>query len=388
MSTPATSFNPAPRAPGTATAAIPAILSPRVWFPLFVGFWTFFGLLYAARDRYWATALGREAQPWVITLQHGLFAAYLTGVLAVLAFLVARKFPLESGSWLRNLLLHLLLGAAAIAGTVVLAHSVAPVLLGTAERRLLEWAVGVAPAWSLFYVLMLGIGYGIEYLRRARERELRTAHLAGQLARAQLQALNMELHPHFLFNALNSISALMHRDVRAADRMLGRLQDLFRLTLQKNGAHEVPLKDELEILEPYLEIEQARFGERLVIDWQVDADALEATVPQLVLQPIVENAIKYSIAPRSSRGRIRIAAFRDGGDLQLEVEDDGPGFQATARPAKRKGGVGLLNTRARLEQLYNGKHRLELTTGDQGGACVRIRFPFRLSLENPVRAAR
>jgi two-component system, LytTR family, sensor kinase len=354
-----------------------SISSLRVAVPAFLAFWAVFGVLYMARDRYWAEALGRDPEPWLVLLQHGLYSSYVQALLAVPAFVIARRLPLESGSWLRNLSLHLVLGVGAIACTLLLSHALGPLIVESAPKELKRHAVNVFPAWSLLYALMLGIGYGFEYLRRARERELRMAHLQGQLARAQLQALKMELHPHFLFNTLNSVSALMHRDVDAAERMLRRLQDVFRLTLEKSAAHEVPLEEELKILEPYLEIEQIRFGDRLVVDWQVDEQVLDAAVPQLVLQPLVENAIKHGVAPRRTPGRIRIAAFRHGADLHLEVEDNGIGFGRATRSAQNCSGLGLVNTRSRLEKMYDGTHRLELTTGRLGGACVRIRIPFR-----------
>jgi two-component system, LytTR family, sensor kinase len=353
------------------------VYSLRLALPAFLAFWAVFGILYMARDRYWADVLGREPERWSVLLQHGLFSSYLQALLAVLAFAIARRFPLEAGTWLRNLSLHLVLGAGAIGCTLLLSHALAPLVIESAPQELVRHAVAVLPAWSLLYVLMLGVGYGFEYMRRARERELRMAHLQSQLARAQLQALKMELHPHFLFNTLNSISALMHRNVEAAERMLRRLQDVFRLTLEKSAAHEVPLEEELKILEPYLEIEQTRFGDRLVVDWQVDEATLEAAVPQLILQPLVENAIKHGVAPRSSPGRIRISALRLGDDLQLVVEDNGTGFPAAVPVSRNGSGVGLMNTRLRLEKLYDGRHGLELTTGRLGGACVRIRIPFR-----------
>ncbi|HEV2129507.1 MAG TPA: histidine kinase, partial [Longimicrobiaceae bacterium] len=197
----------------------------------------------------------------------------------------------------------------------------------------------------------------------------------GQLTRAQLDVLKMQLHPHFLFNTLNAISALMHRDVPAADRMLARLGDLLRLSLEKAGTQEVTLRDELEFLEPYLEIEQTRFGDRLKVEWTIDSEALDAMVPHLILQPLVENSIRHGIAPRAAPGRIEISAQRSNGSLQLEVRDNGRGLNQGDQ--MRSTGVGLSNTRARLAQLYDGSHSFEVGGAPEGGVVVAMEIPFR-----------
>jgi two-component system LytT family sensor kinase len=190
-----------------------------------------------------------------------------------------------------------------------------------------------------------------------------------------LQALKMQLHPHFLFNTLHAISALMDDDVKGARRMIARLSELLRLTLESVGQQEVSLRQELDALERYLEIEQIRFQDRLTVRLAVAPETLGASVPNLVLQPIVENAIRHGIAPRSSAGRIEIRAERQDGMIELQVIDDGPGLSPGGEEFKE--GIGLTNTRARLRQLYGDGHRIEIKDADGGGLAVKLSIPFR-----------
>jgi two-component system LytT family sensor kinase len=226
----------------------------------------------------------------------------------------------------------------------------------------------------MLYFQVAAVGHGIHYYRAYKNRDLRASRLEGQLAQAQLQVLRMQLHPHFLFNTLHTISALMHSDLRAADRILALLGDLLRDSLDKLGAQEVTLKQELDFIDRYLEIERTRFRDRLTIDKPVDPEVLDALVPNLVLQPLVENAIRHGIARRAGAGRVTISACREGGDVVLAVSDDGPGIPEEGAVAH---GVGLANTQARLEQLYGAAHRFELKNRPQGGLQVTLKFPFR-----------
>jgi two-component system, LytTR family, sensor kinase len=370
-----------------------------LWIPIFTAWCIVFGVMFAARDRFWAAALGREDLAWTDALLQGLVQASSITLLMAAALLVAWRFPLERRGLAENVALHTGIGAVIILVNVLLLHGVFRLLMDGEGRTLAAMLVGFFPAACIMYATMLGGGYGIQYFHRYRDRELRASQLESQLAHARLQALNMQLHPHFLFNTLNSISALMHRDVRAADRTLSRLEDLLRLTLDNSEAQEVPLRDELRVLEPYLEIEQTRFGDRLQVEWAVEPHLLEAAVPQLILQPLVENAIKYGIAPRSTPGRIRVSAREVGSMLELEVSDNGPGLNwkplaarsagtgAAATGVARGGcGVGLANTRERLRQMYPRQHQLVLGDQPGGGARVHIRFPLRFLPRTPVAA--
>ena len=230
----------------------------------------------------------------------------------------------------------------------------------------------------MLYAQVLAVAHGIHYYREYRNRDLIASRLAAQLAQAQLQVLRMQLHPHFLFNTLNTISALVHKDARAADHMLTLLGDLLRDSFEKLGAQEVALKQEIDFLDRYLEIEKTRFQDRLVVRKEIEPDTLDALVPNLILQPLVENAIRHGIARRSGAGRIEIRSWLEDGTLAVRIRDDGPGLPNEADVAVR-GGVGLANSQARLEQLYGGAHRLELANRPEGGLDVTLAIPFRLA---------
>lgn len=232
----------------------------------------------------------------------------------------------------------------------------------------LDFHVGILVYWVIVVLVLT-----LDYYRR-------TARLETQLAQAQLEALKMQLQPHFLFNTLTAIAELMHVDVEKADAMLTRLSELLRMTLQNVGAQEVPLQQELGFLERYLDIERIRFGDRLNVEIQVPNDLMQARVPALLLQPIVENAVRHGFAQRVGKGTIRVAASRSNGRVQLMVEDDGPGMQGNVQ-TRTDAGVGLTNTKARLEQLYGGLHSFELRNREQGGLAVVIVIPQTTIIE-------
>ncbi len=223
----------------------------------------------------------------------------------------------------------------------------------------------------LVYLIVLALHQAGEYSRR-------TADLKSQLAAAQLDSLKMQLHPHFLFNTLNSISALLHKDVEAADEMIGELGNFLRLTLQNRASHEVSLEQELKFLRSYLEIERVRFQSRLTVEIDIDPQTLEALVPNLILQPIIENAIRYGIAPRPEAGRIEVHSRKLNRHLHLQVLDDGPGL-----PEAPSEGIGLGNIRERLERLYGADHHFFLSNRPEGGLQVEIKIPFRTNALNP-----
>ena len=200
------------------------------------------------------------------------------------------------------------------------------------------------------------------------------ARMGEDLAQAQLRALQAQLNPHFLFNALNSVVVLIGRDPPLAQRTVVRLADLLRATLRAGESQEIPLSQELEVTRRYLEIEQVRFADRLTVEWQVD-EQLEAAVPAFALQPLVENALLHGIAQRPGAGTLSIHAERDGGDVVLRVCDDGPGPMAASR--SNGAGVGLANLRARLERLYGDAASLRLHPRETGGAEAVLRVPFR-----------
>ncbi|MFQ5528937.1 MAG: sensor histidine kinase [Gemmatimonadota bacterium] len=345
----------------------------RRWALLFAAA-TALALFFASRTYLTYYAYPDNEITWARSLAPALSSWYVWAFLAPAILWLAMRLPFDRGRWRRNVGLHLLAGIA-----FALGHYFLEYVLGQWIEFFPARSVSAASIINQFhynvitYWLIVGGAKLIEYSRRSREREVRASQLEAHLADARLQALKMQLHPHFLFNTLHAITTLMHRDVDAAERMLARLSELLRITLDSAGAQEVTLKEELEFLEQYLEIERIRFGDRLRIEMNVDPDSLDARVPNLVLQPIVENAIRHGIAPKAGPGWIGVSSRRRDGQLELVVEDDGRGLPADDRDA----GVGLSNTRARLLELYGDSQRLDMLASPAGGALVRLTIPFR-----------
>lgn len=228
--------------------------------------------------------------------------------------------------------------------------------------------------WILMtYLFLVGLAHALEYRRESERRAVAGAHLETRLVEAQLQALQRQLQPHFLFNTLNAISGLMRTDVDAADRMMDRLGDLLRTALDANGQQEVPLTDELEMLQKYMDIEQVRFGARLTVSMRIEPETLAAQVPTFLLQPIVENAVRHGVAPYPRPGHISVEASREQDRLVLRVRDSGLGV-APHFLSLLNTGVGLSNTRARLQHLYGSNQTC--TFANDAGFCVTISIPF------------
>jgi two-component system LytT family sensor kinase len=241
--------------------------------------------------------------------------------------------------------------------------------------------------WLLMtYTTVVGFTYAMGYYREAQARAVHEAQLQTSLVEARLRTLQAELHPHFLFNTLHAISTLVHTNPESADRMISRLSDLLRLTFDRSGSPRIPLQEELEFLQKYLEIEQTRFQDRLTVHYDIDPATLDAEVPRLILQPIVENAIKHGVSKRSGPGIVQIASRVEDGRLWLEVHDNGAGLSGGTR-TNLQGGVGLANTRDRLECLYGDAHTLELSD-KHGGLTVRMALPLTRAALRTEAAAR
>ncbi|HXB70357.1 MAG TPA: histidine kinase [Candidatus Acidoferrales bacterium] len=333
--------------------------------------WTLYAVFTASEN--YITAYGPMAG-WSRAFAYSLADAWPWALLTPVAFLIAGRLLVRRANWWWVLPLLFVCGIAV--GTLHLIAFIGLLLrMGYVQSSQMVGSVvrgkfhsEVLTCWTLF-----GIRHATEYYRRYRVREVAASRLQAQLARAQLEVLRMQLQPHFLFNTLHAISALMYRDVEGADRMVTRLSDFLRLTLDSAGVQEVTLKREMEYLDKYLDIEQVRFGERLQVARSIEPDALDLLVPNLALQPLVENAVRYAVAPRAAGGRVEIAARVAGGSLTIEVQDDGPGA-----PGGFREGVGLSNTRARLEQLYGVSSHLELGNTPGGGFRARMAIPAHM----------
>ncbi|MGI8544232.1 MAG: sensor histidine kinase [Aridibacter sp.] len=220
----------------------------------------------------------------------------------------------------------------------------------------------------VFYPAIITAQHAYLYFRESQERAFR-------LQQAELEVLKMQLHPHFFFNTLNAISALVTRSPKDAKQMIAQLGDLFRFALRRDKAQEIPLKDELDFLRAFLEIHQTLMGKRLQIEWRLQPETLDALVPNLILQPLAENAIQHGLAPLEEGGRITICTARENEKLVLQVSDNGQGFISQSGKTSN-GGIGLSNVQARLENLYNGTHKFSIEESADKGVTVRIEIPF------------
>ena len=310
-------------------------------------------------------------------------SGYVWFALSPLLLWLAQKFPFEAHKWKKSIFVH-------IVASVVIAFFQQAIdtffltRLGYPPGRTFEsffeaykYFIFINLHLSiLIYWGVVGIKSAYSYYQKYRERELVTSKLEAQLATSRLQVLKIQLQPHFLFNTLNAISELIYKDPESAERMIGDLSDLLRMSFEKLEVQEISLKQELEFLKKYLEIEQMRFHDRLKVEMEISPDTLDACVPNMILQPLVENAIKHGIAPRSTGGKIQIGATRHNGSLELRVADDGIGlpFNDVGNVSE---GVGLSNTRRRLKHLYGDRQKFELITDATTGLKVNLTIPFK-----------
>ena len=318
---------------------------------------------------------------------------YIPAALASVIFRLGHRFRLDGAHWIRSLGVH---AFAAVSYSVI--HCACMV-----GMRFLLWdSGGKAPtvAWTLYlqrrylenldftlmtYTTVLGLSYALHYSKVSQARAVKEAQLETRLVEARLRTLQAELQPHFLFNTLHAISSLVHTNPDGADRMISRLSDLLRLTFDRSGAARVSLQEELEFLQKYLEIEQTRFQDRLTVRFDVDPDTLDAEVPRLILQPLVENAIKHGISPKPGAGLVQISTRRRDQKLWIEISDNGVGLSAGAR-ARLRSGVGLSNTRDRLECLYGADHRIQFSD-ETKGLAVSLEIPFKQAPAPPGEAS-
>ena len=306
---------------------------------------------------------------------------YVWAVMTPVILWVARKHPISRETWKRTIpsvYIPLMLFLLVIHAAINLLLFRVTGLHDTINYGLLEvhftsrMHVNAMAFWTV-----LGFYNAFDYYRKYQVREQQASRLELQLAQANLRALKMQLNPHFLFNTLHSVSALVRKNENpTAIKMLGRLGEFLRLALENQGTQLVSLEEELDFLERYLEIEKIRFQERLQVSMDVDNSLLEHNVPNLILQPIVENAIHHGIAPNSQAGKIQINAFKAADRLVMQVQDDGRGMKNIEEARK---GVGLSNTQERLERLYGADQKLSFENAEGGGLRVHIEIPLQES---------
>jgi sensor histidine kinase YesM len=355
---------------------------------LLFGGWTLVSVIFAAVS--YAAAIGENNKEFgfVSALRLNLVQFYLWAILSPLLFKFSRRFPIEFRPInLRNLLLYFpaVISFAGIHQTVHLA------ILWSITPRWRQQFPALIDCYRAYFAfgfyidliiasLIVIAVHALLYYQNFRASELAQSSLKTQLAQAQLRALKMQLHPHFLFNTLHSISSLVLEDPPKANSMIARLGDFLRLTLENSDQQLVSLKEETEFLRCYLEIEQIRFGDRLTLAFELEPQTLSAQVPHLILQPVVENAIQHAIAPRATRGHINIEAKRLNSLLRLEVRDNGPGIASNGDLFGAEG-VGLSNVRARLHQIYGSDFRFELMNARDGGLTVVMEIPFQREVD-------
>jgi two-component system, LytTR family, sensor kinase len=333
-------------------------MRPRPIF-IVIAVWTLLGILFSVQVRmesYYLGGGGRMiggGEALILSLA----GWYGWALLSPLVVWIARRF---GTSW-KKMLLHIPIGFAL---TTIKIVATSAILRRAGYPPQSTFSVLNLPLNLLTYAAIVGVVHAVSAYRRAAEAR-------ALLIEARLDVLKAQLEPHFLFNTLHSIAELMHHDIEAADRMLTRLSELLRASLDAGGRQEVRLAEELALVERYLEIERVRLGSRLRIAMDIDPKTLDSLVPVFVLQPIVENAVRYAVAARSAGGTIKLRTEANKGALQIDVEDDGPGFVENGTK-----GIGLVNTRARLEHLY-GSPRVTIDRGAMGGARVRLMLPFR-----------
>ncbi|HVO64542.1 MAG TPA: histidine kinase [Terriglobales bacterium] len=348
----------------------------RVWLVGFV-LWTLLAFLSAAGAHVYFSSMGTPIG-WAQLLAWNVTISFIWSLLTPIIYELSRRYTFDRASWKRSLPLHIVASVAlAFLGALTLV-AVNPFITWTKEPAVPFFAHVLSRTFMdiqrYWYVLL--ITQAIAYYGKYQERQLLSSQLEAQLANAQLEVLKIQLEPHFLFNTLNSIAALARHDGEAAEHMTLQLADLLRMSLDGVGVHEVPLHQELTFLQKYMDIQLVRFQDRLTVETDIDPRTLDTMVPNLILQPIVENAIRHGIGPRRTPGTVRIATWRDRDDVWMEIRDNGVGLSG-GRGIRPREGVGLTNTRGRLRQLYNDDHAMVLEDAPSGGCTVKIRVPYR-----------
>lgn len=356
----------------------------KTWI-IVVAVWAMLGVISVGPVYFEVKAEGMGHAAWRI-FSWGILTWLAWAPLTPIISWLARRFSLVGEKWRRNLVIHL--PAFLLMSTV---HSAAATIINLTIKpfddmgesptdfwpRFLSRAKGTFGSDLLVYGGVVGICYALDYYRKYREREVVTTRLEAQLAQAQLESLRMQLHPHFLFNTLNGIVGLVRDNKnQTAVSMLVGLSDLLRHTLDHSSKPEVELREEIDFIKLYLSIQQMRFSDRLRVEYDIHPGTTRALVPNLILQPLTENALRHGIARSAASGLVGIHSALEDGNLRLTVYDDGAGLPDDWQ-MKGSAGIGLANTAARLQQLYDDDHQFDVRNRDGGGVEVVIVIPMR-----------
>jgi two-component system, LytTR family, sensor kinase len=368
---------------GEATTVTSGRAVPRWFFA--VGFWTLIVLAYSTRGEVRVGPYQWVSLSWLQAFKAAAAQWYVWGLLSVAIYWVNRKLPVAPDALLQRMLIHVPLSVLFTVAYTYL-NSAATVMMGAPDAppwlgaSLLETIAKVTYRQGTFvYWAIAMICVALDYQSDLKDREIRTADLERLLSDARLATLRSQLDPHFLFNTLNSISAYVESAPSQARLMLEQLGDLLRLSLEHANQQEIPLEDELTFVDRYIQLQLVRFADRLQVRVQADPEAMTATVPTFLLQPLLENAIRHGTSKLKAAGTIELSAWRSGDRLHIRVRDNGPGLPR-GWSLDRYMGIGLSNTRARLEQLYgHGEYSLDVAADDERRTCVDITFPFRVA---------
>ena len=367
-----------------AGADVPVIAAPRsiLRWPCVVGVATLLGIVSSTLAIQFTYSLGKSPPRWVTLVVLNCTYWYLWALFTPAIVWLSQRFRFERQGLMRAIAVHLP-AVALFSFAHIAAMGAVQWWFVTLDGRPFSWWYEVKRSalqnfdWEMMtYWAIAGLSHAVLYYGESRRRAVRASQLETRLVEAQMAALRHQLQPHFLFNTLHAISSLMHTDVEAADRTLVRLSDLLRMTLENMGQPEITLQAELDFLAKYLEIEQTRFPDRLFVKFDVEPEALDVLVPTLLLQPLVENAIKHGISRKAGPGHIQISARREDTKLWIEVRDDGRGLSETALTALQKG-IGVSTTRARLQHQFGADFRFEFHRLDEGVAVV-VALPWRI----------
>jgi hypothetical protein len=345
------------------------------WLAAF-GVWTALALLSSAQSVIFLNSIDQTFELGPIVLGR-LADWYTCAIFTPAYFWLVRRFPIDRGHWTVSIPVHLVTTSVFVVLKYVMYLQIMTwIEPSRAGRSLADTLARSFIFESIAFWCLLGVVHAIVFYEQFRDREIQAAELKAQLAASQLESLSAQLHPHFLFNTLQGVSTLMHRDPRGADTMLTRLSDLLRRTLHRGERQEVSLAEEMELLGYYVGIMQVRLGDRLVFETHIDPSLLNVLVPHFVLQPLVENALQHGVTRRAGEGRVTVSAARKGNSLVLDIKNDGPPLEASSAGPITEG-IGLSNTRLRLERLYGAAQSLTMSPVSGGGMLVELVLPWR-----------